>query len=50
MDIAGARGAGMYSARYLPEGDDDGSVISYADLLFFDWSELDALLDARQRR
>jgi putative hydrolase of the HAD superfamily len=49
MDIVGARGAGLYSARYLPEGDNDGSTISEADLLFFDWSELDGLLEARQR-
>ncbi len=49
MDIAGARAAGMYSARYLPEGDNDGAITSHADLLFFDWSELEGLLEARQR-
>ena len=26
MDIAGAKAAGMYSARYLPEGDNDGAI------------------------
>ena len=50
MDIAGAKAAGMYSARYLPEGDNDGAITSQADLLFFDWSELDSLLEARQGR
>ena len=49
MDIAGAKAAGMYSARYLPEGDNDGALSTQADLHFFDWSELDGLLDARQR-
>lgn len=49
MDIAGAKAAGLYSARYLQEGDNDGAVTSQADLLFFDWSELDSLLEARQR-
>ena len=49
MDIAGAKAAGMYSARYLPGGDNDGAISSQADLLFFDWSELDSLLEARQR-
>jgi putative hydrolase of the HAD superfamily len=49
MDIAGAKAAGMYSARYLPEGDNDGAVSTQADMHFFDWSELDGLLDARQR-
>ena len=48
MDIAGAKAAGMYSARYLPEGDNDGALSTQADLHFFDWSELDGLLDARQ--
>jgi putative hydrolase of the HAD superfamily len=48
MDIAGAKAAGLYSARYLPEGDNDGAVSTQADLHFFDWSELDGLLDARQ--
>jgi putative hydrolase of the HAD superfamily len=48
MDVAGARAAGLYSARYLPEGDNDGAVSTQADLHFFDWSELDGLLDARQ--
>jgi HAD superfamily hydrolase (TIGR01549 family) len=48
MDIAGAKAAGMYSARYLPEGDNDGATSTQADLHFFDWSELDGLLDARQ--
>jgi putative hydrolase of the HAD superfamily len=50
MDVAGAKAAGLYSARFLPEGDNDGAFISLADLLFFDWSELDGLLDARQGR
>ena len=50
MDITGARAAGLYSARYLPEGDNDGAITSQADLLFFDWSELDSLLEARQGR
>jgi putative hydrolase of the HAD superfamily len=50
MDIIGAKAAGLYSARYLPEGDNDGAIISEADLLFFDWSELDGLLEARQGR
>jgi FMN phosphatase YigB (HAD superfamily) len=49
LDVEGARAAGMYSARYLPEGDNDGAISSQADLLFFEWSELDGLLDARQR-
>lgn len=49
MDIAGAKAAGMYSARYLPEGDNDGALSTQADLHFFDWSELDSLLEARQR-
>ncbi len=49
MDIAGAKAAGMYSARYLPEGDNDGAITSQADLMFFDWAELDSLLEARQR-
>jgi FMN phosphatase YigB (HAD superfamily) len=49
MDIAGAQAAGMYSARYLPEGDNDGAVVSQADIEFSDWSELPDLLDARQR-
>lgn len=49
MDIAGARAAGLYSARYLPEGDNDGAITSAADLLFFDWSEFYDLIDARQR-
>ena len=49
MDIAGAKAAGLYSARYLPEGDNDGATISEADLLFFDWAELDSLLEERQR-
>jgi putative hydrolase of the HAD superfamily len=49
MDIAGAKAAGMYSARYLPDGDNDGAVTSAADVLFFDWTEFYDLLDARQR-
>lgn len=49
MDIAGAKAAGMYSARYLPEGDNDGALSTQADMHFFDWSELDSLLEARQR-
>ena len=49
MDIAGAKAAGMYSARYLQGGDNDGAITSKADLLFFDWSELEGLLEARQR-
>ena len=49
MDITGAKAAGMYSARYLVDGDNDGAVISEADLLFVDWAELDGLLDDRQR-
>jgi HAD superfamily hydrolase (TIGR01549 family) len=49
MDIAGAKAAGMYSARYLQEGDNDGAVVSEADLLFSDWSEIDSLLDASQK-
>jgi len=49
LDVAGARAAGMYSARYLPEGDNDGAISSAADLLFFDWSEFNELIDARQR-
>lgn len=48
MDVAGARATGMYAARYLPEGDNDGAVTSAADLLFFDWSEFADLIDARQ--
>lgn len=48
MDIAGAKAAGMYSARYLQEGDNDGAITSAADLLFFDWSEFYDLIDARQ--
>jgi len=38
----------MYSARYLPEGDNDGAITSDADLLLFDWSELVDLIEARQ--
>jgi putative hydrolase of the HAD superfamily len=49
MDIVGAKAAGLYSARYLQGGDNDGAITSQADLLFFDWSELDGLLEARQR-
>jgi putative hydrolase of the HAD superfamily len=49
MDIVGAIGAGMYSARYLPAGDNDGAIVSLADFMFSDWSELDSLLEARQR-
>jgi putative hydrolase of the HAD superfamily len=49
MDIAGARASGMYSARYLPEGDNDGATSSHADLLFFDWYELEGLIEARQQ-
>lgn len=49
LDVAGARNAGMYSARYLPEGDNDGAVTSAADLLFFDWSEFVDLIEARQQ-
>ncbi len=48
-DIAGARASGMYSARYLPEGDNDGAITSHADLLFFDWFELEGLIEARQQ-
>jgi FMN phosphatase YigB (HAD superfamily) len=48
-DIAGAKEAGMYSARFLPQGDSDGAVTTHADLLFSDWFEIDSLLDARQR-
>jgi putative hydrolase of the HAD superfamily len=47
-DIAGAKASGMYSARYLPGGDNDGAIASQADLLFSDWSELEGLLAARQ--
>jgi len=49
LDIEGARNAGMYSARYLPEGDNDGALSSNADLLFFDWSEFIDLIAARQQ-
>lgn len=49
MDIAGAQGAGMYAARYLPEGDNDGAIVSQADIVFYDWAELPGLLEARQR-
>jgi putative hydrolase of the HAD superfamily len=49
MDIVGAKASGMYSARYLPEGDNDGAISSHADLLFFDWSELVPLIEARQQ-
>ena len=49
LDVVGARAAGLYSARYLPEGDNDGAISSAADLLFFDWSEFVDLIDARQR-
>jgi putative hydrolase of the HAD superfamily len=50
LDVHGARAAGLYSARYLPEGDNDGAIASDADLIFFDWSEFVDLIDARQRR
>ena len=49
LDVQGARNAGLYSARYLPEGDNDGAITSDADLLFFDWSEFVALIEARQQ-
>ncbi len=49
LDVDGARNAGLYSARYLPEADNDGALSSDADLLFFEWSELVDLIDARQR-
>jgi putative hydrolase of the HAD superfamily len=49
MDIAGAKAAGMYSARYLPGGDNDGAITSHADFMFSDWSALEGLLEARQR-
>ena len=48
LDVDGARAAGMYSARYLPEGDNDGAITSDADLLFFDWAEFYDLVEARQ--
>ena len=48
LDVEGARNAGMYSARYLPEGENDGAITSQADLLFFDWSEFVDLIEARQ--
>ena len=46
LDVEGARNAGMYSARYLPEGENDGAITSDADLLFFDWSEFVELIEA----
>ena len=49
LDVQGARNAGMYSARYLPEGENDGAITSDADLLFFDWSEFVDLIAARQQ-
>lgn len=49
MDVVGARAAGLYSARYLPESENDGAATSEADLVFSDWSELVGLLDERQR-
>ena len=49
LDVEGARNAGMYSARYLPEGDNDGALTSDADLLFFDWAEFVELIEARQQ-
>ena len=49
LDVEGARNAGMYSARYLPEGENDGAITSDADLLFFDWSEFVDLIEARQQ-
>jgi len=49
MDIVGAQAAGMYSARYLPAGDNDGAIVSQADIEFSDWTELPGLLEARQR-
>jgi putative hydrolase of the HAD superfamily len=48
-DIAGAKAAGMYSVRYLPEGDNDGALTTEADMHFFDWTEIVELLDAKQR-
>jgi FMN phosphatase YigB (HAD superfamily) len=49
LDIEGARAAGLYSARYLPEGDNDGAITSDADLIFFDWAEFNDLIEAKQR-
>ncbi len=49
LDVAGARAAGLYSARYLPGGDNDGAVSSEADLVFSDWAEFGALIAARQQ-
>jgi FMN phosphatase YigB (HAD superfamily) len=49
LDIDGARAAGLYSARYLPEGDNDGAITSDADLIFFDWAEFYDLIEAKQR-
>ena len=48
LDIRGARAAGLYSARYLPEGDNDGAITSHADLVFFDWAEFHDLIEAKQ--
>jgi FMN phosphatase YigB (HAD superfamily) len=48
LDVEGARAAGLYAARYLPEGDNDGAIQSEADLVFSDWSEFYDLIDAKQ--
>jgi len=50
LDVKGARAAGLYAARYLPNGDDDGAITSEADLLFSDWADFSDLIDARQAR
>ncbi|MCC6176924.1 MAG: HAD family hydrolase [Chloroflexi bacterium] len=48
LDVNGAHAAGLYAARYLPEGDNDGAISSRADLLFFHWSEFADLIATRQ--
>jgi putative hydrolase of the HAD superfamily len=48
LDVAGAHAAGLYSARYLPAGDADGTIISQADLIFSAWPDFPALLAAKQ--
>jgi hypothetical protein len=48
LDVAGARAAGLYAARYLPDGDNDGAIQTEADLVFSDWAEFYDLIDAKQ--
>ncbi|HYU18423.1 MAG TPA: HAD family hydrolase [Chloroflexota bacterium] len=47
LDVDGARAAGLYSARYSPERDNDGALASKADLVFFDWAEFCDLIETQ---